>query len=272
MAVTHGMDPAAVESLGHRLQDDYAARIDAIANELNSLVSRTSSQWTGPKGDLFRSWWPAKRSKLIAISQDLHGFGQSALNNASEQRDSSRQGNTPASAAASAGQFWNHFGMIAGLTGWASRGDDLVNIVKRYKLLASARGWAKAGPDVGWLGLVNTGIDITYLMRAINNASVDGSIRAGIDIGFDVGGMVYFPIGLGKTAWDVGWWTGSQIEDSLNTAFGTRDAAYDSILYSRYGTTNLTTDQAHEMAHRYDGVGGYLRWGGDTVTSWFKGW
>lgn len=276
MDVTHGMDPSAIEALGHRLQDHYAARVQDVATQLNSLIAQTSPQWVGPKGDLFRSWWPAKRAKLIAIAQDLHGFGQSALNDAGEQRETSRAGNasrtTPAPIVVNPGQTWNHVGTIGEITGWAGRGSDLHTIYKDYEVLSSARGWTRAGPDVSVLGAVNTSIDVGKLLREINNGSIDGAIRSGIDVGFGVGGMVYSPIGLGKTAWDIGWWTGARLEESFDAQFGSRAAAFDSILYSRYGTTNLTTQQAHEMAHRYDGVSGFARWGGDTVASWFKGW
>ena len=89
MAVSHGMNIEAVRALGNKLQQDYASRIDAVITELNNAVSDTSSTWIGPDAEAFRSWWPAKKSALQAIREDLFGFGQSALNNASEQENAS---------------------------------------------------------------------------------------------------------------------------------------------------------------------------------------
>ena len=87
MALSHGMNIEAIRALGGKLQQDYAGRIDAVISELNSAVNETSSAWIGPDAEAFRSWWPAKKSALQAIRDDLHGFGQSALNTATEQEN-----------------------------------------------------------------------------------------------------------------------------------------------------------------------------------------
>ena len=89
MALSHGMNIEAVRALGNKLQQDYASRIDSIISELNSAVNATSSTWIGPDAENFRSWWPDKKNHLQAIREDLFGFGQSALNNASEQESAS---------------------------------------------------------------------------------------------------------------------------------------------------------------------------------------
>ncbi len=91
-AISHGMDIAQIEALGNKLQADLSQRIGEIALQLEKLVGDTSAEWIGPDADAFRSWWPAKRSRLAAIAEDLHGFGQSALNNVSEQRQASGVG------------------------------------------------------------------------------------------------------------------------------------------------------------------------------------
>ena len=84
-SIDHGMSVSDVEALGHKLQDSYAAEIRQAIAQLEQLVKSTTSSWVGKDGDEFRSWWPSKRSKLAAIADDLHGYGQSALNNAHEQ-------------------------------------------------------------------------------------------------------------------------------------------------------------------------------------------
>lgn len=92
MAVTHGMDVAAVEQLGHSLQRRKAEQIRVVVVDIDRSIRASHAFWQGPKGDLFRSWWPAKRSRMLAMAEDLAGFGQSALNNANEQRQASGAG------------------------------------------------------------------------------------------------------------------------------------------------------------------------------------
>jgi uncharacterized protein YukE len=89
MAVSHGMNIAEIEAFGNRLQQHFSTQLNSIADELETVVGQTSSSWVGPDGEKFRSWWPAKRSAIRATADDVHGFGQSALNNASQQREAS---------------------------------------------------------------------------------------------------------------------------------------------------------------------------------------
>ena len=84
-AISHGMNVDQVRTLGNKLQSHYASNIDQFITEIDNQVNDTTNSWVGKDGNDFRSWWPAKRSALKAIRDDLHGFGQSALNNASEQ-------------------------------------------------------------------------------------------------------------------------------------------------------------------------------------------
>lgn len=85
--ISHGMNIGEVRNLGNKLQRQHAEAINSLAKEIESLVNQTSSTWVGPDAERFRSWWPEKRATLNAIAQDLHGYGQSALNNAQEQED-----------------------------------------------------------------------------------------------------------------------------------------------------------------------------------------
>ena len=90
MTMTHGMNLEEVESLGRVLQH-HGERIAAISAELESSV--VGSEWEGPDADRFRhEWWPVHRSDLLATGEQLRGFGQSALNNAREQRTASDPG------------------------------------------------------------------------------------------------------------------------------------------------------------------------------------
>ena len=87
--ISHGMNIGEVRSLGNRLQSHHAESIRGLQREIEQMVNNTSSTWLGPDGERFRGWWPEKRAALNAIAEDLHGFGQSALNNASAQETAS---------------------------------------------------------------------------------------------------------------------------------------------------------------------------------------
>lgn len=79
-----GMNPDEVERLGQVLQE-RAGELEAIVARLESLVHSTT--WMGPDANEFKGpWWDGHKNQLRQIAQQLHGFGQSAKNNAAEQR------------------------------------------------------------------------------------------------------------------------------------------------------------------------------------------
>lgn len=88
MAVTHGMNVEEVKTLGDQLKrkgGDIERLVREIENQLNGTT------WVGPDADTFRNnWWPGHKRRLEQMAKDLDGFGQSAMNNASEQVDVSR--------------------------------------------------------------------------------------------------------------------------------------------------------------------------------------
>jgi hypothetical protein len=87
MAVTHGMNVDEVNQLGHQLQTQ-AGNIRDMVGQLEGVISGTT--WMGPDADQFKGqWWPEHKQHLLAVAEQLHGFGQSALNNASDQVNAS---------------------------------------------------------------------------------------------------------------------------------------------------------------------------------------
>lgn len=83
MAVTHGMNIEEVRTLGKRLQSE-ADNLRNLISTLNNAV--TSTTWVGPDANDFKGpWWDGHKGQLMKIADDLHGFGQSAMNNAAEQ-------------------------------------------------------------------------------------------------------------------------------------------------------------------------------------------
>jgi surface antigen len=85
--VTHGMNVDEVDALGGLLQSK-ADQLRHLIRDLEAVLSRTV--WDGPDAVAFKQqWWPDHRGRLQAVAEQVHGFGQSALNNATEQRTAS---------------------------------------------------------------------------------------------------------------------------------------------------------------------------------------
>lgn len=85
--ISHGMNLDEVEALGRLLQTK-GEQLRHLTSEVESALARTD--WGGPDAMAFKQqWWPSHRSSLQAVAEQVHGFGQSALNNASEQRTAS---------------------------------------------------------------------------------------------------------------------------------------------------------------------------------------
>ena len=82
-AFTHGMNVEEVNNLGRTLKEQASA-IQTMIGHLDGAISGTT--WVGPDADQFKGqWWPEHKQHLQAVAQQLDGFGQSAMNNASDQ-------------------------------------------------------------------------------------------------------------------------------------------------------------------------------------------
>lgn len=82
-----GMDVEAVEKTGRDLKTK-ATNIQTLIGEIEGLVTGLSSVWDGKDAQQFvNEWWPQHKKNLSAVKESIEGLGQSALNNASEQRE-----------------------------------------------------------------------------------------------------------------------------------------------------------------------------------------
>jgi surface antigen len=85
-----------VELLGRRLRS-AEQELAQITRDIEQRLAGTT--WLGPDAQRFtHQWWPEHRSSLAAAANGIGGFGQSALNQAAEQREAS--GVAPAGSAA----------------------------------------------------------------------------------------------------------------------------------------------------------------------------
>lgn len=87
------MNVAEVRQLGEALRA-AADKLAAKGHHIDRLA--TSAAWDGPAGQRFRANWRRHRLALERAVIDLRGFGQAALNNASEQERTSSAGGSGA--------------------------------------------------------------------------------------------------------------------------------------------------------------------------------
>jgi uncharacterized protein YukE len=81
-----GMDADAVENAGRQLKTQ-AGEVGSLVAQIDRVVNSLTSVWDGQDAQQFvHDWWPQHKKALVAAQQQLDGLGQSALNNASEQR------------------------------------------------------------------------------------------------------------------------------------------------------------------------------------------
>lgn len=82
-----GMDVDQISAAGNALKE-RAADIDALVAKIDGIVRNMPGVWDGPDSQQFvNEWWPEHKRTLVAASAHVAGLGQSALNNASEQRE-----------------------------------------------------------------------------------------------------------------------------------------------------------------------------------------
>lgn len=82
-----GMDVDAVEKSGGDLKA-RAGEIRALMGRIDGIVNHLSSVWDGKDAnDFVHNWWPQHKKHLSSVAESIDGLGQSALNNAREQRD-----------------------------------------------------------------------------------------------------------------------------------------------------------------------------------------
>ncbi len=86
-----GMNIDDVRTMGKTMQRQADNIKSTIIPELNGLVGKIPAVWSGQDAANFTQWWSEHQNQLLRVAVDLHGLGQSALNNAQEQEDVSNR-------------------------------------------------------------------------------------------------------------------------------------------------------------------------------------
>lgn len=83
---SHGMNVDAVKRIGKDLRGQ-ANEIEKVIAQVDRLVRESETNWSGKDARDFAGWWRDQhRRGLMDLKAKLEGLGQSADNNAEEQR------------------------------------------------------------------------------------------------------------------------------------------------------------------------------------------
>lgn len=87
-----GMDADVVESVGKQLKHEGES-VTSVIRTVDGLIERAGANWWGAHGrDLAQQWRTVHRPALLKVAGAVDGLGQSAVNNAREQRGVSAAG------------------------------------------------------------------------------------------------------------------------------------------------------------------------------------
>ncbi len=82
-----GMDVEQVNNVGHQLQGQSDA-VSQVISHVEGLIRQAEGVWKGGDADGFRDSWESHyKPAMLQVQHALHGLGQSAINNANEQRN-----------------------------------------------------------------------------------------------------------------------------------------------------------------------------------------
>ncbi len=246
-----GMDVDSVERIGHGLQTDADA-LTALTSRIDATVRRLVGVWDGRDSTEFvGTWWPQHRSSLQQVQEQIRGLGQSALDNASDQRrasDSTGAGasggghEAPRGSADDGGWWLQQAGLL-------HDGTELVTDVSKTPV---PRVFDALGPVLGVLGV---GVGVYDGVQAARSGDVGGAVGDGVDValstaGFVVAPEVVVPLAIGKAFVDATIPYSAASQNSLldfeaKRAFGV-------------GTSGLTPAQSAQLASHYSGAMGPL--------------
>lgn len=84
------MDVAAVEATGRQLTAK-GHDVNGLVHKVDSLINQADSNWWGARGKQFvHEWRSIHRPALLRVATSIEGLGQSAINQAKEQREVSQ--------------------------------------------------------------------------------------------------------------------------------------------------------------------------------------
>jgi len=272
-ALSHGMNIEQVEELGRYLKDQ-AVLLEQMTAEIHRRTTQAQA-WKGSRADRFRgAAWPQHRTRLSQLARDLDGFGQSALNNAAEQRQASGEtgaagGGSPSSAGGGGPSPLEVIGLADDLYSAASGGKDLFEFMTGPFAFARGAEMAKAGElaTSSKIGAAFWGLGILSSASQFSDAW-DGDDTAekwkkGVGGAVAVGSVIPH-VGVAKFIWDADYVIADATVSTLDRtgALGGTDDHLTSTYRALYGTDRPSKEQLDHFSGRYRGF-----WGNATYVS-----
>lgn len=189
-----GMNPDVVEKMGRDMQALANEIKTKIVPRIDKFVNQIPSVWRGTDAERFKGWWVNQHRKhLLQEAEHLHGLGQSALNNAAEQREASgSMGSTVGASAYYRGDFSDDAIGVAKPVGgdlysFSTRvAGDLYNPFGIVIGAGTVIGGV-AGAGVGYWELITGNPDGQYMVDAGIETEMDG-IRTILDSFIEIPG------------------------------------------------------------------------------------
>lgn len=258
-----GMDVDLVEEKGRALKAD-AEKIAQLVRQIDALVRRLQGIWDGQDGREFvNTWWPRHKQSLLLCVDGVSGLGQSALNNAGEQREvSGTPGSSNPSGPGLAERLAGVYGSLAAQTDQVSKVLDssefglvLAHGSDAVELMKDATAWGKFTDVLGVLGVVGGGVET---LQGSLSGDV-GKIGSGVvDTGLSVTGVfggaaaapVVVPLMVAKTFIDATIPYSAESQQSLHN--------YESQRVFGKDQADLSPQQSASLNQHYDGFMGVV--------------
>jgi len=265
-----GMNLAEVQRSAKEF-DRAAGTLRSVGKAMDRILP--TIPWSGRSVELFKQDWSASRKLLTDGAQTMSDLTKTIMRNWQEQSDKSESasGSGVRPPIGNSGGGWSGRERFESGLFIATTGDDLRSFIQDFHSLKKWKGLTGlfhhgSKLKIGPLAVIGTGWDTFNLFESVGAGNVDGGIRSGIDVGFGLGGMAFPHVGLAKGAWDVGYQIGKGIDWVFGEKLGGHQAFIDSVIIDRYGG-QLSSSEADDLAHRYDGVSGFGHYLGDNASN-----
>lgn len=286
--VRMGMDVDAVEKASIDLKS-RAERLEATISAIDGIVNALPAIWKGKdSNDFVQNWWTGHRAKLVAVKDSVAGLGQSAWNNAQEQRQASGSAGSPASSSTAASpassvsdgsdytaqETADFETLLAAIKNHNTAHDVLEGADELLKALAAGKIDYKSfsewmvkvkGLDAGTiLSLAGMAISAKELGEAIGNDDPAAILGASLDLAMGVVGTKVPGAGF---AWEIGKFLGESGYNSLQAFYDSPGSALDYAARQMYGDgatfDALEQYQRDALMTRYEGLPGLIASNGD---------
>ena len=258
-----GMDVDLVEEKGRALKAD-AEKIAQLIRQIDALVRRLQGIWDGQDGrDFVNTWWPKHKQSLQLCVEGVSGLGESALNNAREQREVSVNTGTSATSGPGLaeglvgvyGSFIAQTDQVSKVLGSSEFGLVLAHGSDLVKAMEDKTAWSKFSDVLGLAGVVGGGVEtlqgsLSGDVGKIGSGLFDTGLSAAGVFGGAAAAPVVVPLMVAKTFIDATIPYSAESQQSLHN--------YESQRMFGKGQADLSPQQTASLNQHYDGFMGVV--------------